>query len=69
MNLTKEEKDFIINLSHEMKTQDNRCTAQPYGLTILQDRESPIQADYTDKFQAIVKLYNDKEHPFQCGGG
>ncbi len=38
-NLTREDIDFIINLSKEMKTQDNRSTAQPYGLTIMQEQE------------------------------
>jgi len=32
--LNKEDIEFIKNLSHEMKTQDNRCTAQPYALVI-----------------------------------
>ena len=31
--------DFIKNLSHEMKTQDTRCTAQPYGLIVIQEVE------------------------------
>lgn len=34
MELTQEDIEFIKNLSYEMKTQDNRCTAQPYGLVI-----------------------------------
>ena len=34
MKLSKEDIEFIKNLSHEMKTQDNRCTAQPYALVI-----------------------------------
>lgn len=33
-NLNKEDQDFINNLSNEMKTQNNRCTASPYGLVI-----------------------------------
>lgn len=33
-NLTPEDIEFIKNLSHEMKTQDNRSTAQPYALVI-----------------------------------
>jgi hypothetical protein len=37
-HLTKEDIEFIRNLSHEMKTQDTRGTAQPYGLTILQEQ-------------------------------
>jgi len=36
-NLTPEDIAFIKNLSHEMRTQDTRGTAQPYGLTITQE--------------------------------
>ena len=32
--LTKDEIDFIKNLSKEITTQDTRCTATPYGLVI-----------------------------------
>lgn len=32
--MTLEDKQFIINLAKEMKTQDTRWTAQPYGLVI-----------------------------------
>jgi hypothetical protein len=35
--LEKKEIEFIKNLSHEMKTQDTRCTAQPYALVIRED--------------------------------
>ena len=38
-NLSKEDQEFINNLSHEMKIQDNRSTAQPFGLTIISTRE------------------------------
>jgi len=36
LNLTNEEIDFIKNLSKEIKEQDTRGTAQPYGLVITQ---------------------------------
>ena len=36
-NLTPEDIAFIKELSHEMRTQDTRGTAQPYGLTITQE--------------------------------
>ncbi|WP_345985303.1 hypothetical protein WCX49_11920 [Sulfurimonas sp. HSL-1656] len=36
--LTKEDIDFIKELSNEMRTQDTRCTAQPYGLVIRTKR-------------------------------
>lgn len=39
MKLSNEDIKFIKNLSNEMKTQDNRCTAQPYGLILLQEDE------------------------------
>lgn len=35
--LTIEQIDFIKNLSHEMKTQDNRSTATPYSYRVQQD--------------------------------
>lgn len=37
MNLKPEQKDFIISLSNEMRTQDTRCTAQPYGLILTEE--------------------------------
>ena len=39
MNLTKEEIKFIKELSHEMKTQDNRGTAQPFCLMLQEEVE------------------------------
>jgi hypothetical protein len=42
--LTKEEKDFIKNLSNEMNTQDNRCTVQPFAL-VLEEKEMRIVPD------------------------
>ena len=44
--LSQEQIDFIKNLSHEMKTQDNRGTAQPYGLIIGQKKKQIT--DYDD---------------------
>jgi len=35
--LSEEEKEFIKNLSHEIKTQDNRSTGNPYTYRIQQD--------------------------------
>lgn len=37
MILTSEQRDFIINLSYEMKTQNTRCTAQPYALILTEE--------------------------------
>jgi hypothetical protein len=48
MILSKEDKQFIIELSKEMKTQDNRCTAQPYGLTLLEEVERLTPDGYSD---------------------
>ena len=38
INLTREEKNFLKNIAHELKTQDTRGTAQPYGLTITEEK-------------------------------
>lgn len=37
MNLTQQQIDFIIDLSNEMRTQDTRCTAQPYALILTEE--------------------------------
>jgi hypothetical protein len=37
MNLSQQQIDFIINLSNEMRTQDTRCTAQPYALILTEE--------------------------------
>lgn len=56
--LTQEEIDFIKNLSHEMKTQDNRSTAQPFGLVIGQ-KETQV----TDYENASMKaIYWNEGH-------
>lgn len=52
MNLNNEDKEFIKNLSHEMKTQDNRCTAQPYGLILLQEDEEIRPEGYGNDIMA-----------------
>ena len=44
--LTPEEINFIKELSNEIKTQDTRCTAQPYGL-VIGKKERQI-ADYSN---------------------
>lgn len=45
-NLTNDDKEFIINLSKEMSSQDNRGTAPPFGLTIMQDYERLLPEGY-----------------------
>lgn len=37
-NLTTEDIQFLKELSHELKTQDNRCTASPYYYSILEKK-------------------------------
>jgi hypothetical protein len=44
--LSTEQKQFIINLSNEMKTQDNRATAQPYALILTEEVERLLPDDY-----------------------
>lgn len=58
-NLTQEEIEFIKSLSHEMKTQDNRGTAQPFALIIGQkDRQ------LTDYKQATRKAISWNESDY-----
>jgi hypothetical protein len=48
--LTKEQIEFLSNLTQKMKTQDNRGTAQPYGLVIGQKRRQITDWDMADDF-------------------
>ena len=57
--LTKDQKQFIINLSNEMKAQDNRCTAQPYGLILTEEVERLLPDDYGG--DDIMVLYHGDE--------
>lgn len=50
--MTKEHKDFIINLSTEMKTQNNRGTAQPFALTLTEEHTSLVPEGYGDDVEA-----------------
>lgn len=52
-NLTQEDIEFIKNLSYEMKTQDNRMTAQPYGLILLQEVEEVRPNGFGDDYVAV----------------
>lgn len=47
--LSKEDIEFIKNLSHEMSTQDTRSTAAPYGLVIGQKQNRVTDWDCSDK--------------------
>lgn len=55
---TQEDIEFIKNLSHEMKTQDNRMTAQPFGLILLQEVEEVRPNGFGDDYVAV----HDCEH-------
>jgi len=77
MSLTSGQKDFIINLSNEMRTQDTRCTAQPYGLILTEevievrgeDHGSHCGAhfneseyyDFNELVEAISEYYEDDD--------
>ncbi len=50
--LSQEQIDFVKNLSHEMKTQDNRSTANPYALVIGQ-KERQV-TDYENASEKAV---------------
>lgn len=45
-SLSNEQKEFIINLSNEMNTQDTRCTASPYGLLLMEENTRVIPEGY-----------------------
>ena len=59
--LNKEEMLFIKNLSNEMNTQDNRCTAKPYTYRVQQS-EKVISLD-RDKYENLGILI-DNDEPF-----
>jgi len=59
MNLQQTDIDFIKNLSHEMKTQDNRATAQPFGLILLTEQEYLLPDGYGDETMA---RWNDESY-------
>lgn len=60
--LEKEDIEFIKNLSHEMKTQDTRCTAQPYGLIILEKKTRVLPQGFGDEHIAV---YDSMEFTFE----
>lgn len=59
MKLTDTQKAFILNLSHEMKTQDTRCTAQPYGLILT---EEVIEVRGQDYASSCAVYWNEREY-------
>lgn len=59
--LEKEDIDFIKNLSIEMKMQDTRCTAQPYGLIILEKKTRVLPQGFGDEYIAV---YDSEEFTF-----
>jgi len=46
MQLSKEDQEFINDLSREMKSQDNRGTADPLGIILLEEVERFLPVDY-----------------------
>lgn len=52
MTLSQQQIDFIIDLSNEMKTQDTRCTAQPYGLILTEEVIEVRGEDYANNCAA-----------------
>lgn len=59
MNLTQQQIDFIIDLSNEMRTQDTRCTAQPYGLILTEEVIEVRGEDYANECAAY---WNEREY-------
>lgn len=58
MTLTSQQIDFIINLSSEMRTQDTRCTAQPYGLILTEEVVEVRGEDYANSCGAHWEEHN-----------
>ena len=57
--LNDEQIKFIKDLSHEMNTQDTRCTAQPYALVLREEVTRLVPDGYGD----ILSCYwNDEEY-------
>lgn len=59
MNLTQQQIDFIIDLSNDMRTQDTRCTAQPYGLILT---EEVIEVRGKDHATNCAVHWNENEY-------
>jgi hypothetical protein len=47
--------DFIVNLSHEMQTQDNRSTAQPFAIISMYEKERMLDVDYGGDYKGIFE--------------
>lgn len=67
-HLTPEDIKFIKNLSNEMKTQDNRGTAQPFGLILTTEKEeirpqgcgdSKMARFYEESYYDFTELMDD----------
>jgi len=60
--LNEEQQEFINQLSRKMKTQDTRCTAQPYALVIrTEETVYGIDTDYTSNVALVFgdEVYRD----------
>lgn len=51
VNLSKEELDFLIELQHEMLTQDNVCQAAPRFWVVENKRTVPTAEEYSDGYE------------------
>lgn len=70
MNLSKEDIKFIKELSNEMRSQDTRCTAQPYGLIILEEKTRVLPEGFGDEYIAVMDseeyTLEDLKEWFEC---
>lgn len=55
VNLSREELDFLIELQHEMLTQDTVCQAAPRFWVVQDKRSVPTDEDYSDGYE----IYDD----------
>lgn len=68
IELSQEDEKFIKNLSHEMKTQDNRATAQLYGLILTEEVETIMPSGYGDYLMARFddEIFYEFDELFEC---
>ncbi len=56
--LTQEDVKFLEELANEIATQDTRGTAQPYGLTVLQENVRVVPEGFGDR---VLYIFDDVE--------
>lgn len=66
IQVTDEMYDFLIELSKELNTQDNRCTAMPYYFTVRETKEVPAHEGcgeevlYSSEYETELRTEEEK---------